>query len=325
MRENIQKLEAEAGAGIQKAVSLEELQKLRVHYLGKKGQVTELLHSLKDLSIEEKKEIGALVNALRDKIESFIAQKSDQLASSDSQTLKNRVDITLPAALPPTGRLHPLTQILLEMQEFFEALGFEVAEGPEIETDYYNFEALNIPAHHPARDLWDTFYLSENLLLRTHTSPVQIHFMEKKKPPFRLIVPGRCYRRDQVDASHLPIFHQLEGLVVDRDIQFSHLKGVLEAFVHHMFGKHRAVRFLPSFFPFTEPSAEMGVEWESGWLEIMGCGMVHPKVLSRMGIDPEQWSGFAFGMGIDRITMLKYGIPDMRLLFENHKLFLKQF
>ena len=314
-----------------------ELNDLRVKYLGKKGVITLSLKKVGSLSSEERPEFGRQVNEVKKFLEEGIKAKKDELkkkASLDEK--KDFFDPTLPGERPARGTLHPITQVMDEVISIFTFMGFEVAEGPEIESDYYNFEALNIPKDHPARDMQDTFYITDDIVLRTHTSPVQIRTMEKESPPVRIIAPGKVYRCDS-DISHTPMFHQVEGLFVDEGVSFAHLKGILKIFVHEVFGRDTALRFRPSFFPFTEPSAEVDVQCvickgkgcrlcsNSGWLEILGAGMVDPEVFKSVNYDSEKWTGFAFGMGIERIAMLKYGIDDIRLFFENDLRFLKQF
>ncbi len=314
-----------------------ELNDLRVKYLGKKGVITLSLKKVGSLSSEERPEFGRQVNEVKKILEEGIKAKKDELkkkASLDEK--KDFFDPTLPGKRPARGTLHPITQVMDEVISIFTFMGFEVAEGPEIESDYYNFEALNIPKDHPARDMQDTFYITDDIVLRTHTSPVQIRTMEKESPPVRIIAPGKVYRCDS-DISHTPMFHQVEGLFVDEGVSFAHLKGILKIFVHEVFGRNTALRFRPSFFPFTEPSAEVDVQCvickgkgcrlcsNSGWLEILGAGMVDPEVFKSVNYDSEKWTGFAFGMGIERIAMLKYGIDDIRLFFENDLRFLKQF
>ena len=314
-----------------------ELNDLRVKYLGKKGVITLSLKKVGSLSSEERPEFGRQVNEVKKILEEGIKAKKDELKRKTSlDEKKDFFDPTLPGKRPARGTLHPITQVMDEVISIFTFMGFEVAEGPEIELDYYNFEALNIPKDHPARDMQDTFYITDDIVLRTHTSPVQIRTMEKESPPVRIIAPGKVYRCDS-DISHTPMFHQVEGLFVDEGVSFAHLKGILKIFVHEVFGRDAALRFRPSFFPFTEPSAEVDVQCvickgkgcrlcsNSGWLEILGAGMVDPEVFKSVNYDSEKWTGFAFGMGIERIAMLKYGIDDIRLFFENDLRFLKQF
>ncbi|MBI4683790.1 MAG: phenylalanine--tRNA ligase subunit alpha [Nitrospirae bacterium] len=321
-----------------KAASLTEIQQIRVKYLGKKGLLTSELKTLSTLPAEERRSFGKLINELKELIESEIASKESALSQEDlrKRLVSEAIDITLPGKYTPIGKEHPINKVLREITEIFVTMGFGVEEGPEVELDYYNFEALNMPKNHPARDMQDTFYITEDTVLRTHTSPVQIRGMEKRKPPLRFIVPGKVYRCD-ADITHTPMFHQVEGLMVDTDISFSDLKGVLEMFIHKMFSPETPVRFRPSFFPFTEPSAEVDIGCifckgggcqvckGSGWLEILGAGMVNPRVFEMVGYDPEVYTGFAFGMGVERITMLKYSIDDIRLFYENDIRFLRQF
>lgn len=317
----------------------EALEKCRVEFLGKKGEIAALMQEIKDVPAEEKPAFGQKVNALKTQCEQLLAEKKQQIAAHETQNkLKNEaLDITLPGKRPAAGRLHPLTLVLNEIEDIFSFMGFTVAEGPEIEEEYYNFDGLNISTHHPARDEWDSFYITDGVLLRTHTSPVQLHVMKNEKPPLRVIAPGRCYRRDAVDRTHMHTFHQVEGFMVDKNVTMADLKGVLHVFAKRMFGENVKTRFRPDFFPFTEPSAEGAVSCfkcggsgcpvcsQSGWLEIFGCGMIHPKVLKNVDIDPEEWQGFAFGMGVERIAMLKYGVDDIRLFLENDIRFLRQF
>lgn len=315
------------------------LEELRVKYLGKKGELTAILKKMGSLSAEERPKVGQRANEIRATIEQLIAQKAAEIKAEMQQKKleTEQLDVTMPGKTRPIGKAHPLTKVLDEVKEIFLGMGFSVAEGPEVELDYYNFEALNLPKDHPARDTQDTFYISDNVLLRTQTSPIQVRTMEKQKPPIRIIAPGRVYRSDAVDATHSPLFHQIEGLVVDKGITMADLKGTLEMFVKRLYGEESVVRFRPHHFPFTEPSAEMDVQCFSchgegcrlckgeGWIEVLGCGMVHPKVLSNCGIDPEEYSGFAFGMGLERIVMRRYNIDDLRLFFENDVRFLDQF
>jgi phenylalanyl-tRNA synthetase alpha chain len=327
-----------AAAGVAAARSTDELEALRVKYLGRQGLLTQLLRSIPSLPPDRRPELGRQANAAKAQIEARLAERLAELRRADRrrELAAQRLDLTLPGRRPPRGTVHPLTQVQDEIIEIFLGLGFAVAEGPEVESDFYNFEALNIPKDHPARDMQDTFYLSDDVLLRTHTSPVQIRTMEAQRPPVRIICPGKVYRRD-ADITHSPMFHQVEGLAVDRDISMGDLKGTLELFAREMFGPRTRIRFRPSFFPFTEPSAEVDVLCflcggegcrvckQSGWLEILGSGMVHPRVLGTVGYDPEEVTGWAFGMGVERIAMLKYGIDDIRLFFENDLRFLSQF
>jgi len=339
MRDKLEMIQNDAINSIEKVDSLEQLDAIRVRYLGKKGELTQVLRGMGNLSPEERPIIGQFANQVRANLEEKLEGKRREL---EEKALSNKLkeetlDVTLPGKRPPHGKLHPITKVLNQIREIFMGMGFDVAEGPEVELDYYNFEALNIPKDHPARDTQDTFYISENVLLRTHTSPTQIRTMEKQKPPIKIIVPGRVYRSDAVDATHSPIFHQIEGLVVDKNITMGDLKGVLDVFAKKMFGENTKTQFRPHHFPFTEPSAEMDVSCVTcggkgcricsytGWIEILGAGMVHPKVLKYGGIDPDVYSGFAFGMGLDRIVNQIYGIDDIRLLYENDIRFLQQF
>lgn len=315
-----------------------DLSNLKVKYLGKKGIITSELKSLSKVSLEERPSHGKKINEIKQFIEEELDSRESQLKKEElgRQLLSESLDITLSGKFIPFGSPHPINKVLSEVTDIFVKMGFSVEEGPEVELDYYNFEALNIPKDHPARDMQDTFYISDDIVLRTHTSPVQIRVMEKRKPPVRFIAPGKVYRCD-ADITHTPMFHQVEGLMVDKGITFSNLKGVLKAFLHQMFGADTPVRFRPSFFPFTEPSAEVDIGCilcngvgcrvckGSGWLEILGAGMVNPRVFEYVGYDPEEYSGFAFGMGIERIAMLKYSIDDIRLFYENDIRFLKQF
>ena len=322
-----------------RAKSSADLEQVRVKYLGRQGILTQFLRSLSSIPVAERPEVGREANLAKAEIETLLGARLAELKAAERRHAleSQRVDLTLPGRRPSPGTLHPLTLVQDEIIEIFLGLGFAVAEGPEVESDFYNFEALNIPRDHPARDMQDTFYLSEDVLLRTHTSPMQIRIMKAMRPPLRYIFPGRVYRRDIADASHSPVFHQVEGLAVDRNISMGDLKGTLELFAREMFGPRTTTRFRPSFFPFTEPSAEVDVRCflcggegcrvckQSGWLEILGSGMVHPQVLRNVGYDPEEVTGWAFGMGVERIAMLKYGIDDIRLFFENDLRFLTQF
>jgi phenylalanyl-tRNA synthetase alpha chain len=335
----VEAVAGEARAAIGAAASSAELEAIRVRYLGRSGEVTQILKSLGTLPPDERREVGAAANEAKRELEALLESRleSARAAERRAQRERQRPDLTLPGRRPPRGVVHPLMRVREEIVTIFTGLGFSVAEGPQIETDAYNFEALNIPRDHPARDMQDTFYVSDSTLLRTHTSPVQIRAMLAQQPPVRIIVPGRVYRRDVVDMTHSPMFHQVEGLAVDRGITMADLRGTLELFAREMFGPRSRIRFRPSFFPFTEPSAEVDVLCfvchgdgcrlckQGGWLEILGCGMVHPRVLQNVGYDPEEFTGWAFGMGIERITMLKYGIDDLRLFFENDLRFLGQF
>jgi len=325
---------------VRKVNDIEALNEIKVKVLGRKGELTNLLRGLKDLSGESKVEAGKTANDIKNILENMIEEKASDIKTREMERklLEERIDVSLPGLPLQTGGLHPISRVTREIQNIFIGMGFAVAEGPEIESDYYNFAALNVPKDHPARDMQDTFYISEDILLRTHTSPVQVRTMEKVAPqiPVKIIVPGKVYRKDD-DATHSPMFNQVEGLVIDEHITFGDLKGTLMMFAHQIFGEDVKVRYRPSFFPFTEPSAEMDISCvickgdgcrvcsHTGWLEILGAGMVHPQVLINGGYDPEKVSGFAFGMGIERIAMLKYGINDLRLFFDNDKRFLTQF
>jgi phenylalanyl-tRNA synthetase alpha chain len=312
--------------------SIAELEQAKAKYLGKAGLLTEALKGLGKLSAEERPAAGAAINSTKQAVEDALKTRRDAIlnAGQAQQLASEALDVTLPARSHGKGGLHPVSLTLSRVEELFRTIGFEVAEGPEIETDFYNFTALNIPEDHPARAMHDTFYVDDKHVLRTHTSPVQVHYMQnslknKKSPPLKIIAPGRVYRVDS-DATHSPMFHQVEGLWVDEDISFANLKGVVQDFLQRFFERDDLqVRFRPSFFPFTEPSAEMDMSWNGGWLEIGGCGMVHPEVFRHVGIDSEKYRGFAFGLGIERLTMLRYGVNDLRLFFENDLRFLKQF
>ncbi|MCI9004648.1 MAG: phenylalanine--tRNA ligase subunit alpha [Lachnospiraceae bacterium] len=339
MKERLAQIKEEAVRQIQSSDGLAKLNEVRVAFLGKKGELTAVLKGMKDVLPEERPMVGQLVNETRESIERLIEETKAKLeaAERDIRLKQEVIDVTLPAKKNRVGHRHPNTIALEEVERIFVGMGYEVVEGPEVEYDYYNFEALNIPANHPAKDEQDTFYINDKILLRTQTSPVQVRQMEKGKLPIRMIAPGRVFRSDEVDATHSPSFHQVEGLVVDRQITFADLKGTLAAFAKELFGEGTKVKFRPHHFPFTEPSAEVDVTCfkcggkgcrfckGSGWIEILGCGMVHPRVLKMSGIDPEEYSGFAFGVGLERIALLKYEIDDMRLLYENDDRFLKQF
>ncbi|MBQ4051493.1 MAG: phenylalanine--tRNA ligase subunit alpha [Oscillospiraceae bacterium] len=339
MQETLKNLTATAREEIAAAADEQQIEALRVKYLGKKGELTALLKGMGALSPEERPKMGQLVNEAKSEIDGLIGEKSAELksAAQNKRLLEETVDITMPAKRSAVGGLHPLNKVLDDMIDLFQSMGFDVVDGPEAETDYYCFEALNVPKDHPARDMQDTFYLGENLVLRTQTSAAQIRVMEKREPPIRIICPGRVYRADEVDATHSPVFHQVEGLVVDKGITLCDLKGCLEQFAQEIYGPETQVRFRPSFFPFTEPSVEVDVTCSecggkgcrvckgTGWIEILGAGMVHPNVLRAGGIDPDVYSGFAFGIGLDRLTTTRYKISDIRLLFENDLRFLDQF
>ena len=330
-------LREEGLSAIRATRSTDDLDRVRIQYLGRKGFLTSLLRGVGALSMDLRPEVGKQANLLKAELDDQLQRRMEEIKAQDREQMERerKIDITLPGRPLTLGSVHPLTAVFQEIIEIFSHLGFEIAEGPEVELDYYNFEALNIPKDHPARDMQDTFYISDDLLLRTHTSPVQIRVMEKHQPPLRIIAPGRVYRRDD-DISHTPMFHQVEGFLVDEGVSFADLKGVLEVFAQQAFDQETKVRFRPSFFPFTEPSAEVDIACiickgsgcrlcsQTGWLEILGSGMIHPALLERVGYDPERWSGFAFGMGVERIAMLKYGIDDIRLFFENDLRFLQQ-
>ena len=339
MKEKLNAIRVSALEAVENAQSAAEIEELRVKFLGKKGEVSAILKSLGSLSAEERPKMGQLANEVRAAIEEAIAEKKDSLGKAAllARLEDERIDVTMPGKKAQCGHKHPMNIVIDEINNIFIGMGYEIADGPEVETDYYNFEALNIPADHPARDMQDTFYLGENILLRTQTSAAQIRTMKDRKPPIRIVCPGRVFRADEVDATHSPVFHQMEGLVVDKGVTMCDLKGVLEQFAHEIYGPDTKVKFRPSFFPFTEPSVEVDVTCSecggkgcrvckgSGWIEILGAGMVHPNVLRACGIDPEVYSGFAFGIGLDRLTTTRYKISDIRLLFENDLRFLEQF
>jgi phenylalanyl-tRNA synthetase alpha chain len=333
MEKQIEELRSSFEEDLKNVKTLKDIESLRVTYLGRKGNLTTILRGMAALSTDERPRMGSLANQLKTFIEERLAGRARELEASETKEL---IDVTLPGRMPRKGSIHILNQVLTEIEDIFLDLGFQIASGPEVEDDYHNFEALNIPAFHPARDMQATFYFSDRLLLRTHTSPVQIRVMESNGLPVRIIAPGKVYRSDS-DVTHTPMFHQVEGLWVEEGITFGHLKGVLEAFIHTLFGRDVAVRFRPSFFPFTEPSAEVDIGCvickgkgcrvckDTGWLEILGSGMVDPEVFKYVGIDSEKVTGFAFGLGVERVAMLKYGIDDIRLFFENDLRFLTQF
>ena len=339
MKEKLQLIREEAIAKIQDTDSLDKLNELRVAYLGKKGQLTEVLKSMKNVAPEDRPKVGQIVNETRNYIESKLEEKKTELAAKarEAKLKAEVIDVTLPAKKAKIGHKHPNTLALEELERIFVGMGYEVVEGPEVEYDYYNFEALNIPANHPAKDEQDTFYINKNMVLRTQTSSVQVRVMEDSPLPIKIISPGRVFRSDEVDATHSPSFHQVEGLVIDKNVTFADLKGTLQQFAKELFGEDTKVKFRPHHFPFTEPSAEMDVTCfkcggkgcrmckGEGWIEILGCGMVHPHVLEMRNIDPEEYKGFAFGVGLERIALLKYEIDDMRLLYENDERFLNQF
>ena len=338
-RAQLEQIRAEAEAAMEKAASLQELDAVRVKYLGKKGELTAVLKTMGKLSPEERPKVGQMANEVREVITAGIDRRNELLKAAQQELkLKNEtIDVTLPGTKVEIGHRHPLSIVLDEVKEIFLGMGFEVVGGPEVEWDYYNFEALNIPKDHPARDTQDTFYITENMLLRTQTSGVQIRTMENKKPPIRMIAPGRVFRSDAVDATHSPLFHQIEGMAIDEGITMGDLKGTLETFAKKLYGEQTKIRLRPHHFPFTEPSCEIDVSCfkcggcgcsmckGEGWIEILGGGMVHPKVLRTGGIDPEKYSGFAFGVGLERIAMFRFGLDDMRLLYENDVRFLDQF
>ncbi|MBR5121571.1 MAG: phenylalanine--tRNA ligase subunit alpha [Oscillospiraceae bacterium] len=339
MKEQLKNIELAAKAELESVSTPEELEALRIKYLGKKGELTAVLKQMAGLSAEERPVIGQLANTIRADIETALQEKGTALKTelAAKKLAEEKLDVTLPSKKVQVGKLHPLNAVMNEIEEIFLGMGFDIAEGPEVEYDYYNFEALNLPPDHPARDAQDTFYISENILLRSQTSPVQVHVMEKQQPPIRIISPGRVYRSDAVDATHSPIFHQIEGLVVDKGITMADLVGTLDLLMKRLYGEECKIRLRPHHFPFTEPSAEVDVLCfncggkgcsmckNEGYVELLGAGMVHPKVLANCGIDPEVYSGFAFGLGLERVVMRKYGINDMRLLYENDVRFLEQF
>jgi phenylalanyl-tRNA synthetase alpha chain len=316
----------QAKADIDAADNVADLDQVRVTYLGKKGSLTGRLKQLGKLSAAERPQAGQAINDAKEIVQEAINARREFLDNEriNAKIAGEKIDVTLPGRGEDPGGLHPITQTLERIESLFAQMGFEVAEGPEVEDDFHNFEALNIPAHHPARAMHDTFYFDDNTLLRTHTSSVQIRFMKEHKPPVRFIAPGRVYRHDS-DMTHTPMFHQVEGLMIDEDVNFSQLKGLLIDFLEYFFEKKLEVRFRPSYFPFTEPSAEVDIMGENGWLEVLGCGMVHPKVLTNVGVDNDKYTGLAFGMGVERLAMLRHGIDDIRIFFENDLRFLEQF
>ncbi|HBO94091.1 MAG TPA: phenylalanine--tRNA ligase subunit alpha [Gammaproteobacteria bacterium] len=336
--ENLQSILQQALAAVANAESVAGLDQVRVHYLGKKGEITGQLKTLGKLAPEERKAAGADINRVKEQVQEAIKDRQAFLQDQamQQQLASESIDVTLAGRNGAVGGLHPVTRTLQRIETFFASMGFQVVEGPEIEDDFHNFEAMNIPGHHPARAMHDTFYFDAGTLLRTHTSPVQVRTMESTEAPYRIICPGRVYRCDS-DLTHTPMFHQVEGLLVDTDITFADLKGILAEFLRDFFEKDLDVRFRPSYFPFTEPSAEMDIQCvmcdgrgcrvcsHTGWLEILGCGMVHPKVFEHVNVDSEKYTGFAFGMGVERLTMLRYGVNDLRLFFENDLKFLRQF
>ncbi len=337
MKEELSRLKSEAIESLQRISQASELEPFRVRFLGRKGgSLTGIMRRLSEVSKEDRPKLGQLANTVKEEITTLFEQKKKDLAQHSGTQTKKGLDLSLPGRRIPFGKLHPVTQVMEEMCAIFEGMGFAVAEGPDVETDHYNFEALNIPKHHPARDMHDTFYVSDSILLRTHTSPMQARIMETQDPPLRYIAPGKVYRCDS-DITHTPMFVQVEGFLVDRDVSFADLKGVLTSFLQQIFTKDLAVRFRPSFFPFTEPSAEVDIACvicggegcrvckRTGWIEILGAGLIDPEVMKMVGYDPDEYSGFAFGLGVERIAMLKYGINDIRLYYENDLRFLSQF
>jgi len=332
----IEQIKAQALADLADTEDKEQIKSLSVKYLGRKGLVTMFLRNISQLPVEERPEAGKQANIVKKNLEAAFENGLKLLEAGQKDSSDQSIDVSLPGRPAPQGKLHPITKITRNICSVFSRMGFDIAEGPEVETDYFNFEALNIPKNHPARDMQDTFYVSDNIVLRTHTSPIQVRVMEQYQPPIRIIAPGKVYRCDS-DLTHTPMFHQVEGLLVDKDISFGDLKGILEAFVHQVFDDQISLRFRPSFFPFTEPSAEVDILCvmcrgkgckvcsQTGWLEVLGCGMVHPAVFENVGYDTDKFSGFAFGMGVERIAMLKYGINDIRMFFESDSRFLRQF
>ena len=341
MQSKLEEIRSQALSELERVGSLKELDAWRVSYLGRKGKLTQILRSLKDLPLEQRREIGSAANELKELLEEKLAEREKKLQEVELSVYveRSRLDVTLPGRPIELGRLHPTTQAMRQICEVFSSMGFEIVEGPEVEWDYYNFEALNIPPEHPARDMWATLWIDpeKGMLLRTHTSPMQIRLMEKRRPPIRAIMPGRVYRYEATDATHESMFYQVEGLAVDKGISLAHLKGTLYEFARRLFGPGRKARFRCDYFPFVEPGVEMAIEClrcggegcrvcgGQGWVEILGAGMVHPKVLERVGYDPEVYTGFAFGLGVERIPMLKYGIDDIRLFYSNDLRFLEQF
>ncbi len=323
---DIQSLSKKSKAILSQSENLDSLEEAQRSLLGKSGEITSKLKELGSLPPEERKSAGKELNILKNSLQEIYQAKKLELRriEADKKLQENSIDVSLPGRQRKKGSIHPVTQTIAEISSFFTNKGFSIASGPEAESDYYNFEALNIPSDHPAKDMHDTFYLDNGDLLRTHTSPVQVRVMEETEPPLRIICPGRVYRKDS-DLTHTPMFHQIEGLLIEEDASFSQLKGLLEDFISDFFGSDTDIRFRPSYFPFTEPSAEVDIKWKKGWLEILGCGMVHPNVLEMAGIDSKKFTGFAFGLGPERIAMLKHDIPDLRAFFENDIRFIKQF
>lgn len=335
MNKSIEQIQDDALSEIESAGDIEQVKAVIVRYIGRKGLITQYLRDISTLPVEQRPEAGKKANQVKKTIEAAAEKAFSKLAAAEKDAA-DAIDVSLPGRISPRGSIHPVTRITRRICQIFERMGFDIAEGPEVETDYYNFEALNIPKNHPARDMQDTFYISENIVLRTHTSPIQVRFMEAHKPPVRIIAPGKVYRCDS-DLTHTPMFHQVEGLLVDEIVSFGDLKGLLTLFVQQMFDEKTDLRFRPSFFPFTEPSAEVDIQCvickgkgckvcsNTGWLEVLGCGMVHPAVFENVGYDTAKYSGFAFGMGVERIAMLTYGINDLRMFFESDIRFLRQF
>jgi len=337
MEQELEQIRQEATSALEKVLDEQQLESFRVDYLGRNGQLSGIMKKLGNVAKEDRPRLGQLANTIKNELDADFKQRQlDLSALLNNAVDSGTIDLSLPGRRPAPGKLHPITQIMEEVCSVFEGMGFSIAEGPDVELDHYNFEALNIPAHHPARDMHDTFYISDSTLLRTHTSPMQARIMEQQDPPLRVIAPGKVYRCDS-DITHTPMFHQVEGFLVDEKVSFADLKGVLTVFLQKIFEKELSLRFRPSFFPFTEPSAEVDIECvmcggegcrickKTGWLEILGAGMIDPEVFKMVGYDPEKYSGFAFGLGIERIAMLKYGINDIRLYFENDLRFLSQF
>jgi len=332
--ENLEALTQQALAAVAAAGDIAALDQVRVQYLGKKGEISALMKNLGNVAPEDRPKIGAVINEARDQVQDALNARKDFLeaAALNAKLASETIDVTLPGRAIQEGSLHPVTRTLERIENFFANAGYQVAEGPEVEDDFHNFEALNIPSHHPARAMHDTFYFDASTLLRTHTSPVQVRTMESQQPPIRIICPGRVYRCDY-DQTHSPMFHQVEGLLVDKGISFADLKGTIQEFLSVFFERDLVIRLRPSYFPFTEPSAEIDIEWvietpegtKRRWLEVGGCGMVHPEVFKHVNIDPEEYTGFAFGMGVERLAMLRYGVNDLRLFFENDLRFLQQF
>ncbi len=337
LQNSLKDILSRAGEAVSQARDLKALDDARVRFLGKNGEVTEQLKALAKVPPAEKPLLGKAINELKNQVTELLERKKENLELLSSDLAPAGFDPTLPGRVLPIGKLNPLTRVMKDITGIFTGMGFDIADGPDVETDYYNFLALNFPPDHPARDAQDTFYLSEDLLMRTHTSPIQIRVMQNHKPPFKFIAPGRVYRNEAIDATHHHIFHQVEGFLVDEGVHFGHLKGTLDTFIKKFFGNRVQTRFRPSFFPFTEPSAEMDISCifcegkgcrickQSGWVELLGCGMIDPAVLTNCGVDPEKWTGFAFGMGVERIALFQYDIDDIRLFYQNDLRFLKQF